>query len=295
MNMTLLNDFVSYLKYELFLADKSVAAYQRDIKEYLTYFDKDVTTITYPDVINYLSYLYDKNLKSSSQARKISALKTFYKFLVKKAIITENIFDKVSLPKKEQKLVDVIEEQTLFDFLNSFKNTPLDQRNKLIFTLLYATGLRVSELVALRIKDIALNDLSIRVFGKGSKERMVYFDHNTQALLENYLATTRNELLKNNNSVYLLINKNGTQLSARGVQFILKDKWLKFMQHTNITPHQFRHTFATHLLDNGMDLKMLQELLGHENLETTQIYTRISTKQLSKAISTLENIVAKKK
>ncbi|MDR1781625.1 MAG: tyrosine-type recombinase/integrase [Bacilli bacterium] len=295
MNTNLLNDFLSYLKYEQFLASKSIEAYHRDIKEYLSYFNKDIRDIKYEDILEYLSFLYDKNLKNSTQARKISALKTFYKYLEKKDIINENVMEKISLPKKEHKLVDVIEEKTLLDFLNSFKNTSLDIRNKVIFTLLYATGLRVSELVNVKIKDIDLNDLSIRVLGKGSKERIVYFNPGTSTLIDDYLNNTRKDLLKNNSSEYLLINKNGTCLSVRGVQFILKDKWLKFMQYSNITPHQFRHTFATHLLDNGMDLRMLQELLGHENLETTQIYTKVSTKQLTNAINSLQNITNGKK
>ncbi|MDR3215515.1 MAG: tyrosine-type recombinase/integrase [Bacilli bacterium] len=291
---SLLSSFTSYLKYELFLADKSIAAYQRDVKEYLNYFNCDIALIKYENVLEYLSYLYDKNLTNSTQARKISALKTFYKYLLQKEVIDDNFFDKIALPKKAQKLVDVIEEQTLFNFLESFNLTKLDKRNKLIFTLLYATGLRISELVNIKLNDLDLNNLSIRVLGKGHKERIVYFDEGTKTLLNEYLLNTRKELLNNKVCSYLLINKNGTNLSVRGVQFILKDKWLKFMQYSNITPHQFRHTYATHLLNNGMDLRTLQELLGHENLETTQIYTKVSTKQLSNAINTLDNVLKKK-
>ncbi|MDF9867669.1 integrase/recombinase XerC [Bacilli bacterium PM5-3] len=285
--------FESYLKYEKFLSEKTIVAYLHDVKEYLDFFDIEIAEITYYDALEYLSFLYDKNLSKTTQARKISCLKTFYKFLLLEKVISDNFFDKISLPKKEEKLVSVLEYETLLSFLNSFSSTPLDIRNKAIFELLYATGLRVSELVSIKVNDFNYSDNSLKVLGKGDKQRIVYFDDNTVDTIKEYLNKSRKELLKNNQSEYLFINKNGTELTQRGVQFILKDKWKKFMQFQNITPHQFRHTFATHLLENGMDLRALQELLGHENLSTTQVYTKVGIKQLNNAINTLNTDVLK--
>ena len=283
----MINKFESYLKYEKFSSQKTIEAYLHDVQEYLSFFSMDITKITYYDALEYLAYLYDKDLTKTSQARKISCLKTFYNFLLKEEMITDNFFDKISLPKKEDKLVTVLEYETLLNFLNSFSTTPLDMRNKAIFELLYATGLRVSELVNIKVNDFNSSDNSLKVLGKGDKQRVVYFDDNTLKIVDEYKHKSRGILLKNNQSDYLFINKNGTNLTQRGVQFILKDKWKKFMQFQNITPHQFRHTFATHLLENGMDLRVLQELLGHENLSTTQVYTKVSAKQLNNAINTL--------
>ncbi|MEG0364486.1 MAG: tyrosine recombinase XerC [Erysipelotrichales bacterium] len=289
-NMDLiLKEFISYLRYEQFLLENTIIAYQKDVEDYLKFFDKTIEDINYYDALEYLSYLHDQQLSSTSQARKISCLKTFYKFLLKEEFIIDNFFDKISLPKKEEHLVSVLEYEVLIEFLNSFTNTTLDIRNKAIFELLYASGIRVSELVNIKVDDINFKEKVIRVLGKGNKERLVYFNDISSSSLKIYIDKSRPELLKNNTSEYLFINKNGTNLSQRGVQYVLKDKWQKFMHYQNITPHQFRHTYATHLLENGMDLRVLQELLGHENLSTTQVYTKVSQKQLRKAISTLDD------
>lgn len=284
----MIEEFRSYLKYEKFLSNNTIVAYIKDINEYLAFFDNEILNLSYEDNLEYLSHLYDRNLNVNSQSRKISCLKTFYKFLLEKEYIKINYFDKISLPKKNQKLVDVLELESLNTFLNSFTNTPLDIRNKAIFELLYASGLRVSELVSIKVKDINFSDESIVILGKGSKERIVYFNQSTHDSLQEYINNSRSILLKNNTSKMLFINKNGEALTQRGVQFILKDKWKKIMQFQNITPHQFRHTFATHLLENGMDLRVLQELLGHQNLSTTQVYTKVSQKKLSNAINSLD-------
>lgn len=282
----MIKEFESYLKFEKHLSSNTINAYLRDVKEFLTFQNKDIKDIDYYDILNYLSYLYGKDMSINTQSRKISSLKTFYFYLVKNAYIEENYFDKISLPKKKQKLVDILEYDTLLDFLNSFSNSDLDLRNKAIFELLYATGLRVSELVSLQVSDLN-SDNSIKVLGKGNKERIVYYGDSTKKTLDDYLRNARKSLLKNKQSMALFINNNGDDLSQRGVQYILKNKWQKFMNFKNINPHQFRHTFATHLLENGMDLRVLQELLGHENLATTQIYTKVSRNKLDTAIASL--------
>lgn len=287
----MIDKFKSFLKYEKFLSEKTIESYLFDVKEYLNFFTTDIDMVTYYDALEYLAFLHDRNLANATQARKISCLKTFYKFLVEYEYITDNFFDKISLPKKEDKLVAVLEYEVLLSFLNSFSNSNLDIRNKAIFELLYASGIRVSELVNIKVNDLNFSDNSLKVLGKGDKQRVVYFNKSSELILQEYLMKSRQELLLNNKSVMLFINKNGQPLSQRGVQFILKDKWQKFMQYQNITPHQFRHTFATHLLENGMDLRVLQELLGHENLSTTQVYTKVSRNKLNNAINTLDTDV----
>lgn len=283
----MVKQFSDYLKFEQHLADKSVEAYVRDVNEYLSFIPKEVDEIVYEDALEYLSYLYDKNLSKSSQARKISSLKKFYHFLLINNYINDNFFDKISASKKEEKLVDIIEYDTLISFLDSFDSSPLGLRNKAIFHLLYACGLRVSELVDLKINDFNKIDNQLRIIGKGNKERIVYYLDSTKEVINEYLDKSYVFLIHNKKHDYLFINKDGDPLSIRGVQYILKDKWLKLMQFQNITPHQFRHTYATHLLENGMDLRVLQELLGHQNLSTTQIYTKVSRNKLDNAISSL--------
>lgn len=283
----MVKEYENYLRFEKHLSTKTIEAYLRDVKEYLDYIPKEIIEINYEDALEYLSYLYDKNLSRSSQARKISSLKSFYYFLFINNYINDNFFDKISASKKEQKLVDVIEYEKLIDFLNSFTSSPLDLRNKAIFNLLYACGLRVSELVNLKIDDFKNSDNQLRILGKGNKERIVYYPESTRELMEEYMSKSYKVLINNKNHDALFVNKDGNPLSIRGIQYILKDKWLKIMQFQNITPHQFRHTYATHLLENGMDLRVLQELLGHQNLSTTQIYTKVSRSKLDNAISSL--------
>lgn len=286
---SIVKEFTDYLKYEKYLRDNSIAAYLRDVNEYLEFLTfSNIADVTYYDALEFLSHLFDKGLAKSSQARKISSLKVFYQFLLKKKYIDDNFFNKIELPKQEQKLVDVLEYDTLIKFLDSFTNSPLDLRNKAIFELLYAAGLRVSELIGIKVDDLNLAEMSIQVLGKGNKYRNVFFNETTKQSIEEYLAKGRKELLKNNTSEFLFINKNGEHLTQRGIQFVLKDKWQKVIEYQNINPHQFRHTFATHLLENGMDLRILQELLGHENLSATQIYTKVSKKQLKDAINTID-------
>ncbi|WP_423363104.1 site-specific tyrosine recombinase/integron integrase [Mycoplasma sp. P36-A1] len=281
------NTFFEYLSFEKGLSPKTVEAYLKDVIQFSKYFKKDITKINYEDTLEYLEYLYDKKLSNSTQARKISSIKSFYNMLLQKDIIKDNFFDKIVIPKKEQKVVDLIELESLMKFLDSFSNTNLDQRNKAIFELLYASGLRVHELENLNVSDIDYENNHIRVLGKGSKWRDVFFAESTKKLLLHYQDNGRVELLKNKEEKALFLNKDGNRLTSRGVQYVLKEKWKKFIHLQNITPHQFRHTFATHLLQNGMDLRTLQELLGHESLSTTQMYTKVSRNQLDNAINSL--------
>lgn len=187
----------------------------------------------------------------------------------------------VSYPKKAFRLPKFVEYKELEELFNTPDiNTSLGIRNLLILELLYASGMRVSELVNVKLCDIDMNRKEIRVLGKGSVERIAYFGEYAQDALKSYLDYARDELLNGKTSDYLLINKNGTKLTDRGVRLIIDNLLKKASIKTKISPHTLRHTFATHLLNEGADLKIVQELLGHKNLQTTEVYTHISNERL---------------
>ena len=212
--------------------------------------------------------------------RHISSLRKLFKFLEKNGIIADNPMILVSNPKMPKKLPKYLNYTDIELLLNTpNKEEVLGLRNALVLELLYSTGIRVSELSNIKINDINFNEREIRILGKGSKERIVLFGKQCKDLLNEYINKSRNKLLKDSNE-YLLLNKNGNKLGVRGIQMIvektLKESSIKY----NISPHTLRHTFATHLLDAGADLMSVKELLGHDSLSTTSIYTHISNEKL---------------
>lgn len=277
--------FLSYLKYEKSYSDKTINSYQIDLELFFTFLKREgITTfrqVTYKIVRNYLIFLYQKNYAKKTIARHISSLRSFYKFLVKEKVVKENPMLLISNPKLDKTLPHFLytnEVEMLLDIPDV--ETPIGSRDATILELLYSTGVRVSELVTIKISDIERSNRTIRVFGKGKKERMVYYGGCLEAKLNYYLKQARPQLLKEKQNSFLFVNHLGNPLTDRGVRTIL-DRILKQGQvDFHISPHVFRHTFATHLLDNGADLKTVQELLGHENLSTTQIYTHVSNERL---------------
>ena len=279
-----IKNFIKYLKQEKRYPETTISSYQRDLDNYYSYITLkkiDYKNITKDEIRNYLKYLDELKYSKNTISRILSALRHFYSYLVINKITAINQFKLIRNPKKEKKLPNFLqgdELQKIFDTINI--ETPLGIRNRLIVELLYASGLRVSELTELKINDIDINNKEIRVTGKGDKERIVYFGDYAKKYLALYLNEARKELLNNNKSNYLLINNQGEHLSPRGVQLVIdnivKDTALKH----NISPHALRHTFATDLLNNGADLKSVQELLGHSSLSTTQIYTHITNERL---------------
>lgn len=282
MNKDLVN-FLSYLKDQKQYSIHTVQSYEKDILEFFLFCDQEgllFFDITYSDIRFYLNSLKDRLNKNATISRKLSSLRSFYHFLVLNKRIDTNPFQLVHAPKKEKKLPRFFtyqELETLFEVPDL--TTELGQRDRLILELLYATGLRVSELVSIKLSDIHQSDKTIKVLGKGSKERYVlygdYASHYLNLYLENGYC-----ILNKNHLNYLFLNKNGTVLTDRGVRYIL-DKLIRQTSLTkNISPHMIRHSFATHLLNNGCDLLSVKELLGHESISTTQIYTHVSKEQL---------------
>ncbi len=272
--------FLEYLKEEKNYSDNTIISYKNDLLEYVNYFNKlDILNIKYNDIKDYLMYLYNKKYSNNSVSRKISCIKSFYNYLKLKNLIKTSPVYNIKYPKKDLKLPKFLyynEIEELFNIPDT--TTPYGQRDSLILELLYATGVRVSELVNIKLSDILEDE--IKVFGKGRKERIVYYGEYASSIMDIYLKDGRKKLLKDKTSDYLFINNKSEVLTDRGVRYII-DKLIKETSiKTKISPHSLRHSFATHLLNEGADLKVVQDLLGHKNLSTTSIYTHVSNEHL---------------
>lgn len=284
--MKYLNDFLVYLKNELNYSNYTIKNYELDIYDYINFCNEnkiDIYDIKYDEVKKYLINIHNKKYKSSSVSRKISSLRTFYGYLYDNNLINNNIFKFISSPKKEKKLPKYITNDDIniiFDIPDI--STVVGIRNRLIIELLYGTGIRVSELCNIKLNDIDFKNKSIRILGKGKKERNVFYGTKCNDILNLYLNNSRNILLKNKLSDYLIVgtNSNGKMFSTRSVELIINDIIKKASLNKKITPHVFRHTFATHLLNEGCDILVVKELLGHSSIDTTGIYTHISNERL---------------
>ena len=274
-------EFLNYLKNIRLYSKKTVASYEYDLKDYALFLEKNNLTIKDDNdktLKLYLNYIYDKKISNKSISRHLSSLRTYYDFLKKENIVTENIFKNVKNPKIEKTIPNFISHDKLNELFTSFNDSDLDIRNRLVIELLYATGLRVGELVNIKIKDIDFGAQSIKVLGKGSKERYVFYNNTTKEVLKKYLVV-RKKLQKKEND-YLLLNDKGTPIKEASVRKIIQTTLMKCGIKSKITPHTFRHTFATDLLNQGLDLVNVKELLGHASLNTTSIYTHITNDRI---------------
>ena len=274
-----LDSFYKYLENKGY-SENTISNYRKDLVLFIE-FSKGKLNVDYNFVRSYLQFLYNKNYSNKSIARHISSLKSFYKYLTKNEFIKDNPCLLISNPKIEKKLPNYInynDLEVLFSIPD--KNDVLGLRNALILELLYSTGIRVSELVNIKLSDIDFSNNRILILGKGNKERYVLYGKVCSELLKDYLFKSRNKL--NKNSDYLLLNKFGNKITDRAIRMIIDDVVKKSSLKQNISPHTLRHTFATHLLNEGADLKIVQELLGHENISTTGIYTHVSNEHLRK-------------
>ena len=282
-NNKYLDEFLDYLKYQKNYSQYTVLSYQNDIEEFLEYVEREALefkSVEYSDLRFYLMYLKEeKNDSNSSIDRKLSALRGFYKYLANEKVVKTNVFSLVNGPKREKKLPRYFEYNELEELFNVPDDTPLGQRDLLLLELLYATGVRVSELTNIKIKDIDLSSKSILILGKGNKERIVTYGDYCEEILKRYL-NDGYLLLNMQNSEYLFLNKNGGKLTERGVRYILDQIIKQTSLNKNISPHMIRHSFATHLLNEGCDLTTVQKLLGHESIKATQIYTHVTTDRL---------------
>ena len=274
--------YLDYLKYNRNYSDNTIVSYKNDIIEYLKYLEKEYLNycdVNYQDLHGLLVYYENNHNNSRSIRRKISSLKGFYKYLVRNNKINDNPFIYISLPKMEKKLPQYLNYNEFLEIIDSIEIKDIySLRDRLILELLYATGLRVSELVNIKLDDININNNEIKVIGKGNKTRIVYFNNVCLNYLKKYL-NNFHEINKKNNK-YLILNKCGEQITTRGVSLIIDKIIKKTSIIKNISPHVLRHTFATHLLNNGCDLLTVQELLGHSSISTTGIYTHVTTNHI---------------
>ena len=258
-------------------------SYKNDIEEFFEYLERESLSfldINYDDLRFYLMYLKEeKNDSNSSIDRKLSGLRGFYKFLANEGYVSKNVFSLVNGPKKEKKLPRYFEYNELEELFNVCDDTPMGQRDLLILEMLYGTGVRVGELVNIKVKDIDLSTKSILILGKGNKERIVTYGEYCSDALITYLNDGYHRL-NIKNEEYLFLNKNGGVITERGVRYVLEQIIKKTSLNKNISPHMLRHSFATHLLNEGCDLITVQKLLGHESIKATQIYTHVTTDRL---------------
>ncbi len=282
----LIDNFLRYLKVTKNKSENTIKAYGEDLTQFLEYL-KEIKisepifeNIERTDVRSFLFYLNNKRLSKRTMSRKLSAIRSFFKFLTTDGILKENVALSIYAPKLPKKLPHFLYPKEVEILLSIPPDNILGIRDKAILELLYATGMRVSELVALNVEDINLVSNYIIVFGKGSRERVVFFGRKAEQALEKYLKDSRPFLVKSISYDSLFLNKNGDRLTDRSVRRIV-DKYVKAASlNDKISPHTFRHTFATHMLNNGAGLKTVQELLGHASLSTTQIYTHVTRERL---------------
>lgn len=262
-------------------------AYEKDLRDFASYF-KD-TTLDFKDIeVKHITQYFEslqteqfRNYKASTLSRKLSSLRSFYKYMVEHQLMSKNPAIRVKNPKGAKHLPDFMMFEEVLKLLESFNLTDPDEyRNRVMFELMYACGLRVSELCKLNLDDIDYASKSLRFIGKGNKERITPFYEDISLQLKYYVSHIRPQLLNGQAHMKVFVSKAGKPISARSVQYILDQSAKKAGILRSIHPHMLRHSFATHLLDNGADLRVVQELLGHENLSTTQIYTHVSLDRL---------------
>ena len=279
-----IKNFKTYLQNEKRYPETTITSYLDDLEIYKKYIKGNIVdykTITKEEIRGFLKDLDSKEYAKTTISRILSSLRHFYSYLVINKVTKANPFKLIKNPKREKHLPNFLQPNELQEIFDSIElETPLGIRNRLIIELLYATGLRVSELVDLKLNDIDEGNKEIRVLGKGSKERIVFFGDYALKYLKMYEKDSRPELLNGKSSEYLILNKDGEQITTRGVEVIINKIVNEAALKHNISPHVIRHTFATDLLNNGADLKSVQELLGHSSLSTTQIYTHITNERL---------------
>ncbi|HIU12356.1 MAG TPA: tyrosine recombinase [Candidatus Onthocola stercorigallinarum] len=271
-----LGNFLEYLNKELNYSENTEISYREDITNFLNYLEKKQLNYKKIDgeiIRDYLKYLDEAKLKNSTIARRISALRTFYNYLLNKNIVDTNLFNSIRNPKLEKKLPNYLSYEELAKILDNIDiSTKIGLRNRLLVEMFYATGCRVSEMINIKVSDINKSNNSIRIMGKGKKMRIVYFGEYARDYLDRYLPLIDTD--------YLFTQESGDKLSIHDVEYIISDLVKNLALKTHVTPHTLRHTFATHLLNNGADIKTVQELLGHSSLNTTGIYTHVSNERI---------------
>jgi len=281
-----LDDFLDSLIIERKLSDNTKKSYENDLKKYIEFLKKrkitNIDKIEEIDIEKYIEYLNKEKMSPKTIAHNITCIKEYHKYLIKIGLLKKDCSENILSPKQRKSLPKVLSVEEIDKLLNIQLITPFDYRNKAMLELMYASGLRVSELINLDINDINVNNGTVRCIGKGNKERIIPLGDVALKYIELYINEYRSGMLKGYYSDKLFLNNHGKAMTRQGFFKILKklakDKDIK----TDFSPHTLRHSFATHLLEYGADLRSIQELLGHQDISTTQVYTHISNNKIRK-------------
>ena len=281
----IVDSFINHLTVERALSPNTLESYNRDLARYINFLEElganCIDEVGHEDIINFFSLLKQESLGVRSRARVLASLRGFHSFAVREGFVKSNPLTNMATPRILHTLPDTLSVAEVDSLLNiCTDDSALNCRDKAMLELLYATGVRVSELISLRHEDIHFSSGYIRTFGKGSKQRIVPLGNIALEKLQLYLSGARGELLKSRESEYLFLNRSGKGLTRQGFWKIIKRRALQAGITKNVTPHTLRHSFATHLLENGADLRIVQTLLGHVDITTTQIYTHVSRKHV---------------
>ena len=281
--------FISYLKIEKGLAENSVHAYERDVEKLKSYaedFNLEPKTISLENLQHFIAELHDLGLAARSQARIISGIKQFYTFLILENEIQNDPCELLEMPKIGMKLPEVLDIEEIDAMIQIIDVSKAEgHRNRAILETLYSCGLRVSELVNLKFSDLYFDEGFVRVLGKGSKQRLVPVSQQVEKEIGLYTKNIRNHLqIKPGNENFVFLNRRGSKLTREMIFLITKDLAKQIGLQKNISPHTFRHSFATHLIEGGANLRAIQEMLGHESITTTEIYTHLDQRFLREAI-----------
>ena len=280
----LVERFLQYVYVKNTQSKQTQESYRKDLTQLLQFFEQngiqDLEQVKRTDILEFIATLRTESMvKNSTIARKLSAYRSFFKYCNEYIGIQNNPLESIHSPKTGSKIPEFLFLSEVQQFLNTYDIEKPDQlRDKTLFTLMYACGLRLSEAVNLKWRDIDLNDQIVHITGKGNKQRIVPFIPGCKSLLEDYKVRYWN--VKTKDSEHVFISNKGTKMTSRGVQYVMQKHADQIGFHMKLHPHMLRHSFATHLLDNGADIRIVQELLGHSSLSTTQIYTHVSTKKL---------------
>lgn len=279
-----LDEFLRHIATTSTASEHTEDAYRRDVSQFLDLIgSENIMSLTQEDAYTYLNVLYENDLSASSVARKISSLRSFMKFMQLNYGASNNPFSTIKIKSQSRKLPKFLMYEEIESLILSCEPDDLGVRDALMIELMYACGLRVSELVDLKISDINLSERTIQVIGKGNKERYLFYYESLSPKLHNYIQEVRPNFNPENNLDILFLNNKGKALTSRGVQYIFEKIGKRANLRMKLHPHMLRHSFATHLLDNGASLRVVQMLLGHESLSTTQVYTHVSLQRLKEA------------
>ncbi len=275
------NDYLRYLLIDKNYSKNTIDSYNIDLEKFTQYFkNNDIKKITSDNLKEYIKYLNNQNLNEKSISRNISCLKSFYKYLVIEKIVKTNVADVLYMPKIQKSLPNILSPNEVDELLNINLKDSFSYRNKAMLELMYSSGLRVSELVDLKLQNIDFSEDIVRIFGKGSKERIVPIGDYAKEYLEKYINEYRNTMFKNGINEYVFLNNHGNKMTRQGFFKIIKQLAKEKNINKDISPHTLRHSFASHMLKYGADLRTIQELLGHSDISTTQIYTHITNEEL---------------